>query len=78
MNLSVLETLGLACVGDPNHLVKRLTVLNECGIDRVSLVMGGGDLSAAEVERSLEIIMREVMQPISNASPPLSLLEAAE
>ena len=78
MNLSVLETLGLACVGDPDHLVKRLTVLNQCGIDRVSLVIGGGDLSAAEVERSLEIIMREVMQPISNFSPTLSSLGAAE
>ena len=78
ISLNVLEKLGLACVGNPDYLLRRLTSLKESGVDRVSLVMGGGDLSAAEVGGSLEIIMREVMPRIEASSVNLSGMEAAE
>ena len=76
MSLNVLETLGLACVGNPNHLAKRFSELSEFGIDRVSLVIGGGDLSAAEVSASLDLIMHKVMPRVSAQSLTLSPLEA--
>ena len=77
MSLNVLETLGLACVGNPDHLAKRFSDLAEFGIDRVSLVIGGGDLSAAEVSASLDLIMHKVMPRVSPQSLTLSPLEAA-
>ena len=78
LSLNILEKLGLACVGNSDHLGKRLTALNEFGVDRVSLVLGGGDLKAAEVKRSLEIIMREAMPRTKTSSFALSQMEAAE
>ncbi|MEK9722935.1 MAG: LLM class flavin-dependent oxidoreductase, partial [Rhodospirillaceae bacterium] len=67
LSLGVLEKLGLACVGDPAHLAKRLTALNAAGVDRVSLVVGGGDLSAEEVAASLELVMREALPNVVRA-----------
>ena len=78
LNLNILETLGLACVGSPEHLLRRLATLNEFGVDRVSLVMGGGDLSATEISRSLDLIMCEVMPKIKVSPLTLSVGEAAE
>ncbi len=77
ISLNVLETLGLACVGDPDHLSKRFSELSECGIDRVSLVVGGGDLSQAEVLGSLDLIMHEVMPRVNAQALNLAPLEAA-
>ena len=67
LSLGVLETLGLACVGDPNHVAKRLQTLNRSGVDRVSLVLGGGDLRVPEATASLELIMRDVMPRVLSA-----------
>jgi len=67
LSLGVLETLGLACVGDPDHVAKRLRTLNQSGVDRVSLVLGGGDLEVPEVTASLELMMRDVMPKVLSA-----------
>ena len=67
MSLGVLETLGLASVGEPAHVAKRLVKLQAAGLDRVSLIVGGGDLSAAEQIASLELIAREVMPALADA-----------
>jgi alkanesulfonate monooxygenase SsuD/methylene tetrahydromethanopterin reductase-like flavin-dependent oxidoreductase (luciferase family) len=42
LSVAVLEKLGLAAVGDPDHVLRKLTALRESGLDRVSLVIGGG------------------------------------
>ncbi len=60
LSLGVLEALGLAAVGDPAHVAKRLIALKRSGLDRVSLALGGGDLGPAETIASLELLAREV------------------
>jgi len=56
LSISVLEMLGLAAVGDPEHVTARLSELEASGLDRVSLVCGGGDLQPEEVSRALNLI----------------------
>lgn len=56
LSISVLELLGLAAVGDPGHVTDRLAALEATGLDRVSLVCGGGDLRPDEIARSLSLI----------------------
>ncbi len=68
LSLSALETLGLAAVGDADHVAKRLRKLRASGLDRVSLILGGGDLTAAEQIASLERIARDVV-PRLGAQP---------
>jgi len=70
MSLAVLETMGLVSVGDSAHVGNRLAKLQTTGLDRVSLIVGGGDLTANEQIESLELIAREVM-PALNAAPDL-------
>ena len=56
LSIGVLETLGLAAVGDSAHVAKRLAGLEASGLDRVSLMVGGGDLSVTEITTSLNLI----------------------
>lgn len=56
LSIKTLETLGLAAVGSPEHVAKRLSELEANGLDRVSLVVGGGDLEVEEVCRALNLI----------------------
>lgn len=72
LSLGVLEKMGLAVVGDPDHVAKRLLALESEGLDRVSLVIGGGDLAPAETTRCLELIHSEVM-PRLGARPETRL-----
>ncbi len=56
LSISALELLGLAAIGDPDHVSDRLATLEAAGLDRVSLVCGGGDLHPDEVARSLTLL----------------------
>jgi len=56
LSVTVLEKLGLAAIGTPEHVVARLTELQRSGLDRVNLMVGGGDLTPAEVGRALSQI----------------------
>lgn len=68
MSLTVLETLGLAAVGDADHVAGRLAKLQESGLDRVSLIVGGGDLSAERQIACLERLAADVF-PRLRAAP---------
>ena len=70
VSVAVLERLGLAAVGDPGHVTKRLLALQAAGLDRVSLVIGGGDLSRAETTRCLELIARHALPALRQAAAP--------
>lgn len=61
LSVPVLEKLGLAVVGDPDHVLARLADLKESGLDRVSLVLGGGVMGAEETAASLELLARDVL-----------------
>jgi len=61
LSLPLLETLGLAAVGDPAHVAKRLRRLRDFGLDRVSLAIGGGDLTREETIACVELLARDVL-----------------
>ena len=61
LSLAVLESMGLAAVGSPDHVARKLLSLQASGLDRVSLVIGGGDLSLAETSGCLTLLAERVM-----------------
>jgi len=58
LSVSILETLGLAAVGSPEHVAGRLGKCADAGLDRVSLICGGGDLEPSEIANSLSLIAK--------------------
>jgi alkanesulfonate monooxygenase SsuD/methylene tetrahydromethanopterin reductase-like flavin-dependent oxidoreductase (luciferase family) len=61
LSLSVLESMGLAAVGTPEQVARRLAALQASGLDRVSLVIGGGDLRADETLNCLRLLAERVL-----------------
>ena len=61
VSLPALELMGLAAVGDPAHVAARLARIEAAGVDRVQLVIGGGDLCAAELEACVDLIAERVL-----------------
>jgi len=68
LSLPALELMGLAAVGDPPHVAARLAQLEAAGVDRVQLVIGGGDLPAARLEACVELIAGRVFPLLSPAT----------
>jgi alkanesulfonate monooxygenase SsuD/methylene tetrahydromethanopterin reductase-like flavin-dependent oxidoreductase (luciferase family) len=68
LSIATLEAMGLAVVGDPDHVRKRLAALQASGLDRVSLVIGGGDLDAAESIRCVELPAERVLPALARES----------
>jgi alkanesulfonate monooxygenase SsuD/methylene tetrahydromethanopterin reductase-like flavin-dependent oxidoreductase (luciferase family) len=68
VSVPVLEKLGLAAVGDPDHVARRLFDLRASGLDRVSLVIGGGDLTVEETTRCVDLIARHALPALRRAS----------
>lgn len=60
LSIGVLEKLGLAAVGDPAHVRRILIGLQESGLDRLSLVVGGGVMSRRDSVDCIELLAREV------------------
>lgn len=75
LSLGALETLGLAAVGDPDHVAKRLGALKDSGLDRIGLMIGGGDLSRAETVACVERLATDVMPRLAGASIPSTARE---
>jgi alkanesulfonate monooxygenase SsuD/methylene tetrahydromethanopterin reductase-like flavin-dependent oxidoreductase (luciferase family) len=71
LSIATLEALGLAVVGDPAHVRKRLAALQDSGLDRVSLVIGGGDLEAAETIRCVELLAEQVLPALASETPAI-------
>ena len=69
LTLGVMEAMGLAVVGGPDHVAHELGKLSVAGLDRVSLVLGGGDLTAAETTACLELLSNEVLPSVRAAAP---------
>jgi len=61
LTLPVLETMGLAAVGEPDHVARRLAALQRSGLDRVSLLIGGGDLDVKHTVRCLQLLAERVV-----------------
>lgn len=71
LSLPVLEWMGLAAVGDPPHVARRLRQLAATGLDRAQLVVGGGDLAAPRLEACIELIAEEVVPLLAAVQPEL-------
>ncbi|QKT02904.1 LLM class flavin-dependent oxidoreductase [Ectothiorhodospiraceae bacterium 2226] len=69
VNLTVLETLGMAVVGDPAHCRKRFEALARAGVDHVLCAVGAGALPTEVVQESMAVLASEVM-PHLGAAPP--------
>jgi len=76
VSVAVLERLGLAAVGDPAHVARRLIDLQAAGLDRVSLMIGGGDLTRAETTRCVGLIADHVLPALRDAAPAREAEEA--
>ena len=61
LSVSVLEKLGLAAVGSPNHVLRKLAGLRDTGLDRVSLVIGGGVMDVKRTEDCMKLLARDVL-----------------
>lgn len=69
LRLPLLEMLGLAAVGDPAHVAARLGRIAAAGVDRVQLVIGGGDLAASELEACVDLLAERVMPGLDTVRP---------
>lgn len=61
VNLKLLDTLGMAVVGDPDHCAARLRTLAEEGVDHVLCAFGAGAMDTHAVRQSMALFAREVM-----------------
>jgi alkanesulfonate monooxygenase SsuD/methylene tetrahydromethanopterin reductase-like flavin-dependent oxidoreductase (luciferase family) len=67
LSLPLLESMGLAAVGTPQQVARRLVALRDSGLDRVSLMVGGGDLGVGETIACLELMAEHVLPAVRGA-----------
>ena len=77
LTLPLLEGMGLAAVGSPEHVLQRLASLRKSGLDRVSLVIGGGDLGAGEIVDCLHLLADRVLPELAAEPAPPVVAEPA-
>lgn len=65
INLTVLETLGMVIIGDPDHCAEKLAALQKAGVDHALLAIGAGALPTALVRESIELVGRDVLPRFS-------------
>ena len=61
LSVPVLEKLGLAAVGSPDHVLRKLAALRDSGLDRLSLVIGGGVMDVKQTTDCMELLAKEVL-----------------
>jgi alkanesulfonate monooxygenase SsuD/methylene tetrahydromethanopterin reductase-like flavin-dependent oxidoreductase (luciferase family) len=61
VNLKLLDSLGMAIVGTPQHCVERLKALQREGVDHVLLAFGAGAMPTEQVRASMRLFAEEVM-----------------
>lgn len=65
INLGVLETLGMAVAGDPEHCQRRFEEYRAAGVDRLLCAIGAGGSASADVCASMRTLARHVMPRFS-------------
>lgn len=76
LSLGVLEKLGLAAVGDPGHVRRKLMDLRASGLDRVSLVIGGGVMGRNQTMECIDLLARDVFPALRAETAPAPEEEA--
>ena len=67
VNLKLLDTLGMAVVGDPEHCARRLLSLREAGVDHVLCAFGAGAMDTRIVRESMELFARQVLPRVTTS-----------
>lgn len=70
VSLTVLETLGMAIVGDPDHCTRKLQGLKTAGVDHVLCAVGAGTVPTAVVRESMQVLSEQVMPRLSGDAAP--------
>ncbi|MDH5301415.1 MAG: LLM class flavin-dependent oxidoreductase [Gammaproteobacteria bacterium] len=68
IHLRVLETLGMAIVGDPDHCIAKLRQLQQHGVTHVLCAIGAGALPSEQVQESMLVLASQVMPAFSPQS----------
>jgi alkanesulfonate monooxygenase SsuD/methylene tetrahydromethanopterin reductase-like flavin-dependent oxidoreductase (luciferase family) len=67
VNLRLLDTLGMAVVGNPAHCTERLLALREAGVDHVLCAFGAGAMDTRTVRESMKLFAREVLPRVTGS-----------
>jgi alkanesulfonate monooxygenase SsuD/methylene tetrahydromethanopterin reductase-like flavin-dependent oxidoreductase (luciferase family) len=76
VDLGLLETFGLAIVGDPAECRDRLRKYAASGVTHLLLAFGAGAVEGTVVRESLELFAREVM-PALRQDPAFNAPDSA-
>ncbi|MEJ2059188.1 MAG: LLM class flavin-dependent oxidoreductase [Gammaproteobacteria bacterium] len=61
VNLKLLDSLGMAIVGDPEHCIRELKTLQAEGVDHVLLAFGAGAMPTETIRGSMRLFSEQVM-----------------
>ena len=64
VNLTLLDTLGMAAVGDPEHCIKRVQALKKEGVDHVLCAFGAGAMPTQAVQETMRLFAEQVIPAI--------------
>ena len=64
VNLTLLDTLGMAAVGDPEHCIKRVQSLKKEGVDHVLCAFGAGAMPTEAVRDTMRLFADRVIPAV--------------
>lgn len=68
LNLTILETLGMAVAGDPDHCARKLETFAAAGVDHLLCGVGAGALPSDTVKECLRTLAAHVMPRFAGAA----------
>lgn len=69
VNLALLETLGMAIVGDPEHCTRKLAAMQAAGVDHILCAVGAGTAPTDVVRESMQLLSEQVMPRLADDTP---------
>jgi len=67
VNLTLLDTLGMAAVGDPEHCLKRVEALRAEGVDHLLCAFGAGAMPTDAVRETMQLFADTVMPAVNGS-----------
>ena len=68
INLTVLETLGMAVAGDPDHCRQKLETYRDAGVDRLLCAIGAGGCASADTRAVMQTLHRHTMPAFAESA----------
>ncbi|MDP2025669.1 LLM class flavin-dependent oxidoreductase [Sulfuriferula sp.] len=66
INLTLLETFGMAVVGSPSECIEKLQKYREAGVTNLLCAVGAGALETSVIQESMQCIAEDVMPAFAN------------